>query len=152
MLIRSTRCRTDRRGVTLVELLVVTAIAAVLAAFAVGSYTDHVQRGRRADGLIALLHVQAAQERFRSRQPRYGALAEIGVPVSSADGHYRLALPVRDAEGYDVLASAAGPQSADTLCRHLRLRTRRLSVEYASGPDVGVDNEPAANRRCWQHE
>ena len=138
------------RGVTVIELLVVLVVAAVLAVLALGDYTQQVHRSRRADGLGALLQVQAAQERYRSRQPRYGALHEIGVPESTANGHYRLALPERDAEGYEAWASAAGAQAADGGCRHLRLRAQRLSVEYASGPDADVRNDPSANRRCWQ--
>lgn len=127
----------------------VVGLAAVLASLALPSYERHVHRARRADALVASLQVQAAQERFRSTATRYGALHELGISGLSSQGHYRLDMPANDATGFELLASATGAQAKDKSCRYMRLRSRWLTLEHASGPDPGVGNSPDVNRHCW---
>jgi type IV pilus assembly protein PilE len=137
------------RGFSLVELLVVVAIAATLATLAMPSFERQLQKARRADALVASLQVQTAQERHRSQAPRYGSLADIGMRDVTPGGHYLLEILSRDADGFDLLASATGPQARDADCRHLRLATRQLDTVRSSGPDRQVANDPETNRRCW---
>ena len=51
------------RGFTLVELMIVVAIVAILAAIGYPSYQNSVQKSRRADGRAALQEAAARQER-----------------------------------------------------------------------------------------
>jgi type IV pilus assembly protein PilE len=141
--------RRSSQGVTLIELIAVLAIIAVLAALALPGFETQVRRARRADAWVATMRVQAAQERFRSRAPGYGNLAEIGMADRSEGGHYGLEIAARDAHGFELLATAAGVQSRDESCRHMRLRSRYMTPVYASGPDRTVSNGASANRRCW---
>lgn len=141
--------RQGERGVSLIEVLLVVGMVAVLASLAWPVYEHQLRRARRADALVASLQVQAAQERFRSHAPRYGALHELGIGALSGGGHYRLELPARDATGFELLAIATGAQARDASCRYMRLRSRQLALERASGPSPSVDNPPDANRHCW---
>jgi len=59
------------KGFSLVELMIVVAIVAILAAVAVPAYFNHVMRSRQADAYHNLLDIKAAQEMFLSMYNTY---------------------------------------------------------------------------------
>ena len=132
----------DARGWTLVELVVVLAIAALLTATAWPSQREGLQRARRVDATAALLKLQALQEQHRSR---FGSYAADLLPLTgtasarSADGLYALA--VREAHGESVLLAAVarpdGAQAGDSECAEITLR---LDQGLADAGPTG---------RCW---
>jgi type IV pilus assembly protein PilE len=146
---RTPRCAGAARGFTLIELMIVVAIAGVLGSLALPSFEAPLQKARRSDVLVATMQVQAAQERLRGNEARYGNLAELGVATVTPNGHYRLALEDATPDGYVLLATATGPQARDLACRHMKLTSTRLNLAHASGPDTGVANADAVNRKCW---
>ncbi|MGK2898289.1 MAG: type IV pilin protein [Burkholderiaceae bacterium] len=141
-------CRVQR-GFTLIELMVTVSIAGVLSSVALPSFEGQLQKARRTDVLLATVQAQAAQERYRSNATSYGSLAEIGVPARSAAGHYTLQVTAHGADGYELLATATGPQARDAACRHMKLTATGLNLVHASGPDAAVANPADVNRRCW---
>ena len=144
------RARASRlRGFTLVETMVVVGIAGVLSSVAYPSLEGHVLRARRTDALVALMQAQLAEERYRASHDRYGSLAEAGLGSSSASGHYALQVAQRDADGFELLASARGRQERDAACRHLRLASSGSSLVFTSGPEASTANSAATNRSCW---
>ena len=146
---RSAGQRRRVRGFTLIELMLVVAVAGVLSGVAYPSFVGQMQKVRRADALVAMLQVQASQERWRANNVSYGSLAQIGVAAVSLAGHYTLQETSSDETGYAVQAVANGPQAQDAQCRILTLRADGANVTYASGPDVAVANAVALNRQCW---
>ena len=102
-------------GFTLIEMMIVVAIVAILAAIAYPAYTDAITKARRADGVDALLNIQASQEKYRANNPTYGTLVQIGEGATSEDGYYALALASITATGYTATADGTGSsQSSDT--------------------------------------
>ncbi|MEP7296930.1 MAG: type IV pilin protein [Burkholderiales bacterium] len=141
--------RTPMQGFTLIEMLTAMAIAAVLSGVALPSFEGQLQKARRADVLAALVLIQGAQERLRSRSTRYGELAEIGAAGVTRAGHYTLQMTAFDADGYVLLATATGTQARDVACRFMRASAVGMNLVYASGSDISVANDRLANRQCW---
>lgn len=63
--------RSRRSGFTLMELMIVLAIIAILAAIALPSYLDSVRKGRRAEARAAILNLLQQQERYMTQQNTY---------------------------------------------------------------------------------
>lgn len=129
--------RTAHLGFTLIELMVVVAMVAILAAIAFPSYAQFMQRSRRAE-VQALLQDIALKQQQRLLDVRAyaGTLAalNIGIP-SSVSPHYTIAIALGagGATSFTLTATPQGGQSGDT-CGTLTLA------------HTGVKT-PAAN--CW---
>ena len=64
------------KGFSLVELMIVVAIIAILAAVAIPAYFNHTLRIRQTDAFNNLLDVKAAEEMFYSQFNRYADYAD----------------------------------------------------------------------------
>ncbi len=138
-------------GFTLIELMIVVAIAGILAAVALPSYQQHLLRSRRADAQKELSLIAQAQERYRSNNPSYAiGLAELGYTPASTNYDFALVgigTPASYVAGYEARATpkASSPQTRDTACS-------RLTVTLQAGQLLYGDNNPAStatNAVCW---
>ena len=101
-----------RMGFTLIEMMIVVAVIAILAAIALPSYQDQVRKSRRADALRVLGEIRMAQERWRADRPTYGTLAEVGNP-GAGSSYYTYTVTGNTATAYTITATAQGAQAND---------------------------------------
>jgi type IV pilus assembly protein PilE len=132
------RGRSVARGFTLIELMITVVVIAILAAIALPSYRDTVERTRRTDARASLESLAQQLERCRTQFGRYDdAGCAIASPQDSTEGHYRVSL-VRAAASFTLTATPQGAQASDADCATLTLN--HLGQRQASGDD---------NTRCW---
>ena len=79
-------------GFTLIETLIVLAIAGILSSIAYPGFASVMHKVNRSDALVAMMQIRLVQERFRADNPSYGTLAEIGMGSTSAARHYTLSM------------------------------------------------------------
>lgn len=127
------------RGFSLVELLLVVSIVGILASITVPSYSRHIDRSRRSDGIVALLRIQLAEEQQRAVKGAYTSdLRELGFDRAlSSDEHYALSVQMPNEKYWIAVATPQGAQNRDDC--------GRLAIDV-SGP---VHTAPYADRRCW---
>jgi type IV pilus assembly protein PilE len=115
--------RARSRGVTLLELMAVVVIVGILGTIAVNSYRGYLLRTNRTEARMALLQVQANQEKFFLQNNRYAAPAELslgttdippglGIPATTPSSYYTITL-VADATTYTATATAINGQTSD---------------------------------------
>jgi type IV pilus assembly protein PilE len=128
------RARARSRGVTLLELMAVVVIVGVLGTIAVNSYRGYLLRTNRTEARMALLQVQANQEKFFLQNNRYAdsdrlstsTTAEtpgLGVPATTPSGFYSITLDAdEDGTTYIATATAINGQLKDaTECQTLTI-------------------------------
>jgi type IV pilus assembly protein PilE len=134
-------------GFTLIELMIVVAIVAILAAIGYPSYQDQVRKTRRADSQSVLMEAANAIERYYTSNGSYtGAAAGTNYPNKSPiDGtttHYTIAAAITGAgTSYTLTATGSGAQASDK-CGNLTLSS--TGARNIAGADAGVTADD-----CW---
>lgn len=137
----STHKRSDATrdaGFTLIELVIVMAVVAILAAVAIPNYSAYVQRGHRASAQAYLSDLASRQAQFFIDRRRYAdTVAALNVPAP-ADVLNRYAITVVAVAGppaaFTLTATPNGPQAND--------RCGVMTIDQAG-------NKQAAAARCW---
>ena len=139
-------------GFTLVELMIVVAIATILVSVAIPSYQAYVQKSRRTEARSALMDLAGREERWFSSNNAYTNVpANLGygtfTPVGS--GYYNITIPPPTAAapgnpptqaGYTITATATGIQANDTICTSFTVDQTGTQTSTGTG----------TVQTCWQ--
>ena len=126
-------------GFTLIELVVVMAIAAILAAVAIPNYSEYVMRSHRSAVQSFISDVASRQSQFfldrRSFAATVAAL-NMAAPPADVTARYTVAIAVvaGPPAGFQVSATPIGTQATD--------RCGLLTIDQAG-------NRTAVATRCW---
>ena len=134
------------RGFTLIELMVVVAIIAILAAVAIPNYNDHVRKSRRADAKVAVAQTAQRLERcyVDNNTFVYDAADAPSCPqnFTTGDGYYTISVNASPtAYSITALPTSKGGQDADSQCNQLTLAS--------NGTKTSKDKSGTFNDYCW---
>ena len=103
----------NAKGFTLIELMIVVAVVAILAAVVLPSYREYIRKGRRAEAMQAVGEVRLALERWRAENPSYLGCGATCTSVTTATTFYTINLSGEDPISYTLTATPAGAQIGD---------------------------------------
>jgi type IV pilus assembly protein PilE len=144
-------------GFSLIELMTTVAVVAILATFAVASYSSQVLKSRRTEAKTALLDLAGREERYMSTQGTYSTTpTDLGYPDSTppwpqtlASGYFNIRVFTAPATNtrpatFTLTASASGPQAKDTSCYILTVDSlgQQMSQDSALGDTTNT-------AKCW---
>ena len=98
----------DERGFTLIEMMIVVAIVAILAAIALPSYRNQVIKSNRAATQAYIADLANKEQLYLQTARGYGSLTDLGISTAS--------IPAEIARVYDItIATQAGPPPSFTV-------------------------------------
>jgi type IV pilus assembly protein PilE len=100
--------RARSQGMTLIELMIVVIVVAILGTVAVSSYRSYLIRANRTEARMALLRVQAAQEKFFLQNNRYASNSELATAPPSGLGTIRIQLSLLPRAGRPKMLPSVG--------------------------------------------
>ena len=110
----------QQRGFTLIELMIVVAVVAILAAIAIPNYLEQSRKGRRAEAVRAVGEFQLAMERWRAENPSYANCTGTGCgsgtyPSAPTSDFYVVPSGgiTASATGYSITLNPTGKQAGD---------------------------------------
>jgi type IV pilus assembly protein PilE len=111
------------KGFTLVELMVVTAIIAILASVAVPAYINYVNRSKQGQAVSGLLTVRIEQEEWYTDHQAYAQTVQClpsfgnscSLPTANTFGGYKFTLPTHDANNFQAAAARTVNGNLDQL-------------------------------------
>jgi type IV pilus assembly protein PilE len=135
-------------GFTLIELMIVVAVIAILAAIALPSYTNQIRKSKRTDAKTSLLDLASRQERYFTTNNAYtststnlGYSGSYPVSVPSATTfNYGIDVTAASATAYTATATPNGDQTNDSCGTY---SINELGVQSNS-------NNTTAISECWR--
>jgi len=137
-------------GFTLIELMIVVAVVALIAAIAIPSYNNSILRSKREMGKAELMEVLSQQEQYFINNKQYATdlttlgyganpyyIDDEGTEVASGASIYEISLSAATATAFTVQAAPQNGQTSDTDCATLRLSS------------TGTKTATGGGSRCW---
>jgi type IV pilus assembly protein PilE len=107
------------KGFTLLELMVVVAIIALLAAISYPIFTSQMRKARRAEARQVLADLALKQEKWRVDHAPYGTCNDLVTNCTTFNttlSYYTVSVTFPTATGFVLTAAPKGKQTKDTTC------------------------------------
>lgn len=129
-----------QRGFTLIEVMIVVAIVAILAAIALPNYSEYIKRGQIVDGITPLADMGAKMEQHFQDKRKYDGACEASsiAPVPTATSRFQYTCSP-GATTFTVTATGRG--AMDGFVFTLNEKGQRTTTGAAEGWTKGTD--------CW---
>lgn len=143
----------NKKGFSLIELLIVILILSLFALFTYPSYRNSIAQARRVDGKTALLALANRMEAYYSQQQSYegatiatGNESDILGTNHSEQNWYRLEITEQTDTSFSLQAIPIRAQAkADQLCQTLTFNS--LGVRGISAGPIGLPKGQVS--QCW---
>lgn len=103
----------NKKGFTLIELMIVVAIIGILAAIAIPNFMNYQCKAKQSEAKSSLGNIRTMQEAYRAEYDTYGALGPIGFSINTTDARYNYTVNAT-ASGFTASATASINGNADT--------------------------------------
>lgn len=137
--------KAERKGFTLVELMIVIAIVAILVALALPSYSAYIRKAKRGEAEKLLMNWANVQEIWRANNPEYDDGTNIGIPTHD---YYTFSVTGTSASAYILTADPTGDQANDK-DRGQACDPLEINQSGARGVDDDNDDSTPPIAICW---
>lgn len=136
-------------GFTLIEVMIVVAIIAILAAVAIPSYRDYIRRGQAAEAFSALSDFRSKMEQYYQDNRKYGTGSNCATDATAnawngfaSTEHFKFECALTDAvtqQSYSIKATGiAGAVSGDV-----------YSIDQNGNRSTSVFKGATVSEPCW---